>query len=169
MTFTLSRINELIDCDKQITDAPTRDFKEEYRHRRKDFRLHAVNDPRLLFIVFMRQSLEFAEDFSLGLVYLSEDGKKMTLIRYNGQHDQSNDPYDLAKPHFQYHIHKATPENLIDGRYDKHPATATRLYASFTEATQEFLTAIGLRQQDVDKHFPEVNAMPLFRHLGEPK
>ena len=47
----------------------------------------------------MRQSLEFAEDFSLGLVYLSEDGKRMTMIRYNGQHDQSNDPYDLAKPH----------------------------------------------------------------------
>ena len=169
MTFTLSRINELIGCDKLITEAPTRDFKEEYRHRRKDFRLQAVDDPRLLFIVFIRQSLEFAEDFSLGLVYLSEDGKKMTMIRYNGQHDQSNDPYDLAKPHFQYHIHKATPENLNDGRYDKHPATATPLYASFTEATQEFLTAIGVRQPDVARHFPGMDPLPLFRHQGGPK
>jgi hypothetical protein len=73
----------------------------------------------------------------------------------------------LAKPHFQYHIHKATPENLNNGRYSKHPAIATRLYASFTEATQEFLTAIGLRTQDIAKHFPGMDSLPLFRDRGE--
>ncbi|HXA21644.1 MAG TPA: hypothetical protein VNW90_05045, partial [Acetobacteraceae bacterium] len=41
------------------------------------------------------------------------------------------------KPHFQYHVHQATAENLNNGRYDKHPASATRLYASFAEATRE--------------------------------
>lgn len=169
MTFTILRINELIECEKQITDAPTRDFKDEYRHRRKDFRLQAVSDPRLLFGVFMRQSAEFAEDFSLGLVYLSEDGKRMTMIRYNGQHDQTNDPYDFAKPHFQYHIHKATPENLNNGRYDKHPAAITRLYASFAEATQEFLSGIGVRPQDIAKHFPGMDSLPLFRDREEPQ
>ncbi|MFO1026005.1 MAG: hypothetical protein U1E70_12515 [Acetobacteraceae bacterium] len=167
MTFTILRIDELIACDKQITDAPTRDFKDEFRHRRKDFRLQGIIDPKLLFAVFMRQSLEFAEDFSLGLVYLSEDGKRMTLIRYNGQHDQSNDPYDLAKPHFQYHIHKATPENLNNGRYTKHPAATTGLYASFTEATQEFLATIGLRAEDIAKHFPGMDSLPLFRNRGD--
>jgi hypothetical protein len=91
MMFTISRIAELIMCDKQITDAPTRDFREEYRHRRKDFRLQAANDPKLSFSVFMRQSLEFVEDFSLGLVYQSEDGKRITLVRYNGQHHQSTE------------------------------------------------------------------------------
>ena len=129
MTFTTSGIDELIGCEKQITDPPTREFKEELRHRRRDFRLQAVDDSALSFSVFIRQSLEFAEDFSLGLVYLSEDGKRMTLVRYNGQRDQSNNPYDLAKPHFQYHVHKATPENLNNGRYDKHPAMITRQYA----------------------------------------
>jgi hypothetical protein len=167
MTFTLLRINELIECDKEITDAPTRDYKDEYRHRRKDFRLRAIDDPKLLFSVFMRQSLEFDEDFSLGLVYLSPDGKRMTLVRYNGQHDQSNDPYDLVKPHFQYHVHKATPENLNNGRYDKHPASATRLYASFAEATREFLAAIGVRAQDIAKYFPGMDSLPLFRGRGE--
>lgn len=168
MTFTILRINELIECDKRITDAPTREFKEEFRHRRKDFRLQAVKNTNLLFSVFMRQSLEFAEDFSLGLVYLSEDGKRFTMIRYNGQHDQSNNPYDLAKPHFQYHIHKATPENLNNGLYDKHPAAATPLYASFVEATQRFLTAIGVRSQDIAKHFPGTDSLPLFRDWRKP-
>lgn len=168
MTFTITKIDELITCDKQITDQPTRDFKEEFRHRRKDFGLQAVNDRTLSFSVFMRQSMEFHEDFSLGLVYRSEDGKRMTLIRYNGQHDQSNDPYDLAKPHFQYHIHKATPENLNNGHYDKHPAVVTCLYASFEEATKEFFTAIRVRQQDIAKHFPGMDQLPLFRNLGNP-
>lgn len=167
MTFTLLDIAELIECDKQIIDAPTRYFKEEFRHRRKDFRLQAISDQSLLFSVFMRQSLEFSEDFSLGLVYMSEDGKRMTMIRYNGQHDQSNDPYDLAKPHFQYHIHRATPENLNSGRYEKHPAMATRLYASFAEATREFLKTIGVRTQDVARHFPGMDSLPLFQNRGD--
>jgi hypothetical protein len=70
VTFALLRINELIGCDKVIIDAPTRDFKEEYRHSRKDFRLQAANDPKLLFSVFMRQSLEFAQGCST--LYTSE-------------------------------------------------------------------------------------------------
>ncbi len=112
--------------------------------------------------------MEFDEDFSLGLVYLSPDGKRMTLIRYNGQHDQSNDPYDLMKPHFQYHVHQATAENLNNGRYDKHPASATRLYASFAEATREFLAAIGGRAEDIAKYFPGMDSLPLFRDLHTP-
>lgn len=54
--------------------------------------------------------MEFAEDFSLGLVYLL-DGKRMTLVRYNGQHEQTTDLVDIQSLHFQYHIHKATAEN----------------------------------------------------------
>ena len=130
-------------------------------------RLHDVRDTKVVFDVFLRQSLEFAEDFSLGLVYLSQDdGKRMTMIRYNGQHDQSNDPYDQTKTHFQYHIHKATAENFNNGRYDKHPANTTLEYASFEEATMAFLSGIGLRPQDIENHFPGMDLLPLFRGIG---
>lgn len=166
MIFTPLSIDELISCEKQMVKSPTRDFKEENRHRRRDMRLQDMEVGKRMFSVFIRQSLEFAEDFSLGLVYLSQDGKRMTMIRYNGQHDQSNDPYDLAKPHFQYHIHKATAENLNNGRYAKHPANATRDYASFEEATTEFLQAIGLRADDISTHFPDMDSLPLFRNKG---
>ena len=90
----------------------------------------------------------------------------MTLIRYNGQHEQTNDPLDLAKPHFQYHIHKATHENLNNGRYDKHPACATKDYASFEEATAGFLSAIGVVDADIKTHFPGMESLPLFRTKG---
>ena len=83
----------------------------------------------------------------------------MVIIRYNGQHDQSNDTYDQTKTHFQYHIHKATAENLNNGRYDKHPANATGDYASFEEALTAFLPAIGLRAEDISAHFPGVGVL----------
>jgi hypothetical protein len=169
MIFTALIIDEIISCEKLITEGPTREFKEENRHRHKDMRLQDCQDSTQQFSVFIRQSLEFDEDFSLGLVYLSMDGKRMTMIRYNGQHDQSNDPYDQAKTHFQYHIHKATPENLNNGYYDKHPASTTGNYASFAEATHAFLEAIGLRAEDISANFSGIESLPLFRNRGAPR
>jgi hypothetical protein len=166
MTFTAELIEELISCPKRIVEAPTRDFREENRHRRKDMRVQSTDTAGHGFSVFIRQSLEFAEDFSLGLVYLSPEGKHVTLVRFNGQHHQSNDPLDLMKPHFHYHIHRATPTNLNAGRFSNHPAAPTPLYASFEEATAAFLASIELDDQDIATHFPGFEELPLFRGLG---
>lgn len=162
MSYTDDNIQDLIACPKRVTDPPAREFKSENRHRRKDMRLQSTNGQSHNFEVFIRQSLEFAEDFSLGLVYMSPEGKRMTLVRFNGQHGQSNDPLDLAKTHFQYHIHTATAANLNDGRYEKHPAALAR-YASFEEATIDFLATIRLDQDEVARHFPGCEYLPLFR------
>jgi hypothetical protein len=166
MSFTEALIDELVGCQKAILDPPAREFKEENRHRRKDMRLYEIADVKRVFTVFIRQSVEFAEDFSLGLIYLSPEAKRMTLLRYNGQHEQTNDPYDRAKTHFQYHIHKATPENLNNGRYAQHPALTTGDYASFEEATAAFLAAINLRIEEVGVHFPGIETLPLFHNPG---
>jgi len=170
VSFTAQRIEELIACRKRITDPPARSFKEENRHRRKDMRLQDASDDSCIFEVFIRQSLEFAEDFSLGLVFHSLDGKRMTLIRFNGQHEQTNNPLDQAKLHFQYHIHTATADNLNNGRYDKHPAAPTPEYASFDEATGVFLSRIGLESEAVAEYFPNLTEqLSLFRNVeGRP-
>lgn len=166
MSYTDDSIRNLITCAKRVTEPPAREFKEENRHRRKDMRLQSTDGEHRTFDVFIRQSLEFAEDFSLGLMYLSPEGKRMTLVRFNGQHDQSNNPLDLQKTHFQYHIHTATADNLNDGRYDKHPAEPATRYASFEEATIEFLATVQLAQEDIAKHFPGCEDLPLFRDQG---
>lgn len=166
MNFTSDLIDNLIACPKRVLDATSREFKEENRHRRKDMRLHAADDEARQFNVFIRQSLEFSEDFSLGLIYLSAEGKRITLIRYNGQHEQSNNPLQQADPHFQYHIHKATPDNLNNGRYEKHPASSIDSYASFEEATSKFLVAIGLTDDDIAKYFPSMGSLLLFDDRG---
>lgn len=162
MNFTSDLIDNLIACPKRVVDAPSREFKEENRHRRKDMRLHTADDEARQFNVFIRQSLEFSEDFSLGLIYLSAEGKRITLIRYNGQHEQSNDSLQQMGTHFQYHIHRATSDNLSNGRLDKHPANSTDSYGSFEEAVSKFLSAIGLTSNDIAKHFPSIGTLPLF-------
>ncbi len=166
MSYTDDIIGDLVICPKRVTDAPAREFKGENRHRRRDMRLQSTDGQARVFDVFIRQSLEFAEDFSLGLVYQSPEGKRMTLVRFNGQHEQSNDPFDLQKTHFQYHVHTATAANLNDGRYDKHPAAPATRYASFDEAIIEFLATIRLDHEDIAKYFPGCEDLPLFRDQG---
>lgn len=161
--FTAELIADLVSCAKRVMVAPAKEFKEENRHRRKDMGLQPVDGRQGSFEVFIRQSLEFAEDFSLGLVFVSPEGKRMTLVRFNGQHDQTTDILTLENLHFQYHIHQATPENLNNGRFEKHSASVKADYASFEEATASFLHHIGVIEQDIALHFPGSDELPLFR------
>jgi hypothetical protein len=167
MIFTEASIEELISCPKRIKDPPSKSFREENRHRRKDMCLESLRDPGETFDVFIRQSLEFPEDFSVGLIYRMPDGKRLTLVRYNGQHDQANDPLDLAKPHFQYHIHTATAENLNNEQHHKHPAEITPHYASFEEAIGMFLTRISLEVAEATEHFPHLQQLSFFQTQGD--
>ncbi len=157
--YTEDGIKRLIDCSKAIKDTPKRDMKEENRHRRND--MVVINSEGDEFDVFIRQSLDFAEDFSVGLVYRSKDGKRITLVRYNGQHEQSDKPFS-DNPHFSYHIHRATADNLNNGRFEKHPASITETYGSFDEAIREFMKAICIN--DWQKYFPCAVDLPLFQN-----
>ena len=74
MSYTTEIIDELISRPKRISKPPTREFKEENRHRRKDMELTGVDGGD--FIVFIRQSLEFPEDFSVGLAYMLDVEKE---------------------------------------------------------------------------------------------
>jgi len=160
-TYTDDEITRLITCPKVITDAPRREMKKEHRHRRND--MAVVSDSNEAFNVFIRQSTEFPEDFSIGLDYFAPDGKRITLIRFNGQHEQTTTPFS-DNPHFNYHIHRATSENLNNGRLAKHPASITESYASLDEAIAEFMEITKI--EGWQKHFPNAVPMPLFP-LGE--
>ena len=161
--YTNDDIARLIGSPRTIKEAPRREMKEENRHRRND--LVVASGDGAEFDVFIRQSVDFGEDFSLGLVYRAPDGKRVTLVRFNGQHEQSSQLFG-SHPHFSYHIHKATAENLNAGRLEKHPAAVTDNYASFEEAIGEFLVAMNI--QGWERYFPQAAPpMPLFRQNGE--
>lgn len=157
--YTENEISALIGCRKTIKEPPRREMK---RHRRND--LVVVSDNGMNFDAFIRQSLDFVEDFSIGLVCHALDGKRITLVRYNGQHEQSPELFG-SHPHFSYHIHRATAGNLAAGRFEKHPGEVTNRYASLDEAIGDFMTTTNI--QGWEKHFPQSMPLPLFRQNGE--
>lgn len=84
-------------------------------------------------------------------------------MRYNGQHDIAKDVVESVKTHFTFHIHYAIPENLNDGRYEKHPSRPTTRYASFNEAINGFMLEANVG--DYASYFPELKYLPLLEPL----
>jgi hypothetical protein len=66
-TFTDGELEALITCPKQVVDAPRREMRLDGKMKRNDMTLKSA-DGKLSFRVFMRQSDEFPENFSVGLM-----------------------------------------------------------------------------------------------------
>ena len=85
-TFTDDELAALINCSKQVVEPPRKEMLLEGKMKRNDMALKSV-DGKHAFRVFMRQSDEFSEDFSIGLVYLpNEEPGSFILLRCNGKH-----------------------------------------------------------------------------------
>lgn len=160
--YSQSEIDALISCDKSVVEPPKRQAKLIGADYRNDMKLAASNGQQGEFDVFMRQSEDFPENFSIGLVFRPKDGRPdITLLRCNGQHGVYNGSSysDPAHPHWGYHIHKASEKALEDGLRAEKFATATTDFASYNEALQYFVTAVNLNPRDAGKHFPPQGKM----------
>lgn len=73
-------ISNFISEEKVITESPRKDFREENQHLRNDFLLTSSDGTRK-YSVFMRKHITFLENFSIGLVYYSEEGTSINLFR----------------------------------------------------------------------------------------
>jgi hypothetical protein len=110
-TISEREIDRLITCPKEIVDPPRREMKLEGKMKRNEMTLRSA-DNKQEFRVFMRQTEEFQENFSIGLVYLPhEDPGEFILIRCNGQHGGTR----LYPHHGIYHIHRISADDLIAG------------------------------------------------------
>lgn len=107
-------VDELIECPKKIIKSDRKNMIEKNRSYRNNIQLES-EDGKYSFIMFMRQSAEFLEDFSVGLIWTNVnkywDTKKQTiLIRCQGPHD-SKQEFE-SDPHHSYHIHKLSPTDI---------------------------------------------------------
>ena len=99
------QIQDLLDLPKAITrKTPAREaYREENSQKRCDLELEALSDDDAKFLVFIRQSSKFIENFSIGLRYQTNIKSlgTITLIRYNGPHGESSRQPDghYAKSH----------------------------------------------------------------------
>jgi hypothetical protein len=154
--FTQSEIDRLISCPKSIDSAPSKSLVDDGAYRRNGAGLVATDGTQGAFSMYIRQNVAFEENFSVGLVYSSNDGRgDITLLRCNGKHGAFNAQYDPNNWHTHNHIHKASESDLDAGfRPEKH-ATLTTAFASLEEAVQYFLKTVNLNAKDAAKHFPD--------------
>lgn len=157
--FTDDFINKLITEEKIITEPPKRDFKEENQHLRNDFQLTSSDGLRK-YSVFIRKHINFLENFSIGLVFHSEEGTSYNLFRCNGNHGEVVVDILNPIPHFGYHTHIVTANLLENNINDPKQSELTKEYASYEQAINYFCRYVNIK--DTDKYFPNINQPNLF-------
>lgn len=161
--LTDREIQDLIKLPKRITSrTPAEGYREEDRNKRCDLALEATADNGASFRVFIRQSIEFIENFSIGLRYQTGDRSLGTivLVRYNGPHGETSRQPDghFAKPH----THLMTEAELSTGNSQpqEREREFTNRYGTYEEALRVFFDDIVV--VNYDEYFPESLQPRLF-------
>lgn len=108
------------------------------------------------FHVFIRRTLIMPENFSIGLQWLSPEGKRITLLRCNGLHGKNQ-----HIPHHRVpHIHRLSIEDVKNEIYEPKHTEQTKEYLNLEGAIPFFLQICHIL--DGDKDFPQLREINLF-------
>jgi len=146
--LTDNEIFELVNVEKNISIAPSRDFKEQYGYKRNKFSLTSKNHD---FSAYTRQSVTLSDEFSIGLIYYPKNHDSITILRYNGIHGEHINP-DKTRFTKKCHIHVATQECINNYRRPEKFASLTDKYLTFEEAFKCFWEDINIKDS-IKKYF----------------
>ncbi len=151
--YSQEEIDNLIQCEKTITDPPKRVMILESGHYRNNMKL-VSSDQSHEFEVFIRVNKDFSENFSIGLIYVPHDGSgSLPLIRCNGCHGEH---YNGGQEHFiAYHVHLAKEDNLAEGLNPLKYAEIINDYATYQDALAYFIKRCNIL--NYQKHFSFLN------------
>jgi len=155
-----SEIDGLISEPKRITRAnPTHGMKPDGRNEKKNLDMVSV-DENHRFDVFIRKNLSLIEDFSVGLIYKSNQKElgDVMLIRFNGSHGQSD--WSERLHYSAFHIHTITEDFLRKGIREPKNIELTDRFSSLDQALAEFFSDIVV--ENWQAYFPELKQMPMF-------
>lgn len=161
--YEQKEIDLLIKCEKEIVEPPRKEMKIERGSKRNSMKLKSRKGD-CFFRVFMRQSVTFPEEFSIGLQYLPVDEKEdLMLIRCNGKHST----YKEGHPphHYVFHIHKAKEDNIKKGKRPEFGGEMTKEYASFEQALSYFLKLVNVI--NAGEHFNDIDQIEIDFAQGE--
>ena len=105
-------IEDLVRCPKDILRRKKPQYKVENRHKRIDIELSS-NDGNE-YTMFIRVSLEFLEDFSVGLRLEGPNqfsDTPIVLVRFQGPHGAQSETRSLSDLHNSYHVHLYSDED----------------------------------------------------------
>jgi hypothetical protein len=142
-------IERLISCRKVIDTPPRKDPVLSNRSYRNNFTARSVDGDEQ-FSVFLRQSDDLPDNFTIGLLYTNHDGAEYMLFRCNGPHgDVEYDDIGNAL-HFEYHTH------LLKTGYRRMVAQKTVEYGSYQDAISFFMKRCNILE--AEKYFGFVSS-----------
>jgi len=133
-------IEEYITCKKIIERKRRPSFKLENRHYRMDVALKCP-DSSARMSMFLRKSVDFIEDFSVGLKLEGPNEfleYTIVLVRYQGPHGGQSTTGMMEDLHNSYHIHEYTQKDF-DCRRKRASYKGTSEFSSFEEAVVLFM------------------------------
>jgi len=154
-----SEIDGLISEPKRIARAnPTYGMKTDGRNEKKNLDLVSA-DGKHQFDVFIRKNLSLIEDFSVGLIYKSNQKElgDVMLIRFNGSHGQRD--WSENRHYSAFHIHAITEDLLREGIRELKNIKMTDRFTSSEQALAEFFSDISV--ENWQAHFPELKQLLL--------
>ncbi len=150
-------LDALITSQKQFKTFPRREMASERQFMRNEFEAYApILDES--FHVFMRQSIVFLENYSIGLVWNRKNDKPVILFRCNGPHGGNEN----SSHRFVTHIHRLNLEEAAVNRFVETDTKETEEYTTFEDAAWFFLSYCGFRIEEIEKYFPFLRRMNLF-------
>jgi len=159
MIYTDEHLQSLIACRKRVVTRALKTMRMEGKQRRNDMTVESL-DGLQRFHIFIRQSDEFEENFTIGLRYHAQDeARSFTLIRCNGKHGGQR----LHPHHATFHVHRVTADDLNNGIDSERHIEETNEYASLQEALSYFFRLIEL--DDAESYFPGLHNQWLFTDL----
>lgn len=147
--YTDEELGKLRSMAKQVTNPRARwvqNPKANPVHRQRGFHVVSLDDDKLYFAVYLRQSLLEECNFSCGIQYLGVGGIPLVLARYNGPSHRHG---DLG---YCSHIHIASQRAISAGRKSDSEATETDRFVTLEGALYCLVQDFNIRgihaQQD---------------------
>lgn len=163
--LTDHEIQHLVQSSKTIvTKIPSKGYKQEggYNRCQLTLRTTPLEENSEEFSIFIRQAVEFIENYSIGLRYKTNNKTlgTITLVRYNGPHGEISRTKD---GHFSHpHIHRLTAAEIKLGStepQEKHRELTDR-YSTLESAIEIFFEDICV--DNYVNYFPETIQIGLF-------
>lgn len=165
-------LHELICCPKVIQKAERKNMLQQNRSFRNSMNLKSV-DGHYDYVMFLRQSAAFCEDFSVGLKWINAEKyfdikKSIILLRCQGPHDIKQDTGTDC--HHDYHVHEITVKDIMEKRYTRPTKKKiVKEFGSFETAIVYFCKLCGISGLNkwIDIDLPDIDQMSIFDMLGD--
>jgi hypothetical protein len=152
-------IERLLGSGKVITEGSKKGMTLRSGSLRNDLKLETT-DGKDRFSAFIRVSESFVEDFSIGIDYITDEGKHICLMRCNGKHGEHRNHRPGSQPFYDFHIHLATEEAIDQGESPEQFAEQTNEYATWQDALRYFFERANVK--NAVEYFPEISQKNLF-------